>query len=117
MVKITKGKPPKADQSEGGPPARGGRGGAPEANLKALAKSFAPMVELRPVDDLKVNPRNARTHSARQVEQIAASVREFGWITPIVVDEEGVVLAGHGRLQAAQSPWFRRGCRPSRSST
>jgi hypothetical protein len=72
------------------------------ANLKALAKSFAPVVTVRAVDDLKVNPRNARTHNPQQVEQIAASVREFGWITPIVVDEDGVVLAGHGRLQAAR---------------
>jgi ParB-like nuclease domain len=96
MIRITKGKTAgnKVDQpvvGEAGPRA---------TNLKALAKSFAPVVELRAVDDLKVNPRNARTHSTRQVQQVTASVREFGFITPIVVDENGVVLAGHGRLQA-----------------
>jgi DNA modification methylase len=98
MIRITKGKTAgnKVDQpvvGEAGPRA---------TNLKALAKSFAPVVELRAVDDLKVNPRNARTHSTRQVQQVTASVREFGFITPIVVDENGVVLAGHGRLQAAR---------------
>ena len=72
------------------------------ANLKALANSFAPGVETRAVGELKVNPRNARTHGPKQVQQIAASIREFGFIVPIVIDEDGVVLAGHGRLQAAQ---------------
>ena len=100
VIKITKGKPPKADNHEVHQPVVGEA--EPRApNLKALAKSFAPVIELRAVEDLKVNPRNARTHSARQVQQIAASVREFGWVAPIVVDEEGTVLAGHGRLQAA----------------
>jgi DNA modification methylase len=77
-----------------------GEAGPRAANLATLAKSFAPVVEMCAIEDLKVNAHNARTHSARQVQQIAASMREFGWITPIVVDEEGVVLAGHGRLQA-----------------
>jgi ParB-like chromosome segregation protein Spo0J len=102
VVKITKGKPPKADNHTEVHQPVVGEAGPRTANLEALAKSFAPMVTVRAVDDLKANPRNARTHSAQQVEQIAASVREFGWITPIVVDEDGVVLAGHGRLQAAR---------------
>jgi DNA modification methylase len=72
------------------------------ATLDALARSFAPAVETRAVEDLKVNPRNARTHSDRQAQQIAASMREFGFIVPIVVDENGLVLAGHGRLEAAR---------------
>ena len=102
MIKITKGKPPKADDHKEVHQPVVGDAEPRAANLKVLAKSFAPMVTVRAVDDLKANPRNARTHSAQQVEQIAASVREFGWITPIVVDEDGVVLAGHGRLQAAR---------------
>jgi DNA modification methylase len=44
---------------------------------------------------------NPRTHSDRQVEQIAASIREFGWTNPILVDAEGTIIAGHGRLAAA----------------
>jgi DNA modification methylase len=101
MTKLVKGKMPKpANQNEVHQPVAG-EAGPREANLKALAKSFAPMVETRALEDLKVNPRNARMHSPRQVQQVAASVHEFGWITPIVVDEDGVVLAGHARLQAA----------------
>jgi hypothetical protein len=76
VIKITKGKPPKDEVHR---PVVG-EAEPRTANLKALAKSFAPVVTARAVDDLKVNPRNARTHSAQQVEQIAASVREFGWI-------------------------------------
>src|SRR6266851_1893739 len=102
VIKITKGKPPKADNHKKVDQPVVGEAGPRAPNLKALTNSFAPVIELRAVDDLKMNPRNARTHNARQVEQIAASVREFGWITPIVVDEDGVVLAGRGRLQAAR---------------
>lgn len=46
--------------------------------------------------------RNARTHSAEQVAQIARSIQEFGWTNPILVDEAGGIIAGHGRLAAAQ---------------
>lgn len=51
---------------------------------------------------LKRNPRNARTHSANQIRQIADSIREFGFVVPIVVDENRTILAGHGRLDAAK---------------
>ena len=46
---------------------------------------------------------NARTHSAEQVAQIAASILEFGFVAPILVDERGEIIAGHGRLLAAKS--------------
>lgn len=46
--------------------------------------------------------KNARTHSAAQVDQIAASIREWGWTVPILVDEQGTIIAGHGRVLAAQ---------------
>ena len=45
---------------------------------------------------------NARTHSDAQVAQIAASMREFGWTNPILVDGENGIIAGHGRLLAAR---------------
>lgn len=45
---------------------------------------------------------NSRTHSDEQVAQIAASIHEFGWTNPIIVDDEGCIIAGHGRLLAAQ---------------
>jgi ParB-like chromosome segregation protein Spo0J len=49
------------------------------------------------------DPRNARTHPKRQVEQIAASIREFGFANPILVAAEGTIIAGHGRLLAAKA--------------
>jgi ParB-like chromosome segregation protein Spo0J len=44
---------------------------------------------------------NPRTHSDTQVDQIAASIREFGWTNPILVDADGTIISGHGRLAAA----------------
>ena len=102
MIKFPKDKKVKpTDQSEVHQPVVG-EAGPREADPKALVQPFAPMIEPRSIADLKVNHRNARTHSERQVEQIAASVLKFGFIIPIVVNEKGVVLAGHGRLRAAQ---------------
>lgn len=62
----------------------------------------ADRVERRPVDGLVGYARNARLHSEAQIEQIAASVREFGWTVPVLVDEAGVLIAGHGRVLAAR---------------
>lgn len=64
---------------------------------------MALIIEYRQVADLARYERNARTHSPAQVAQIVASIREFGWTNPILVDEAGVVIAGHGRLAAALS--------------
>ena len=58
--------------------------------------------EWLPVSSLRSNPRNARRHSPKQIEQIAASIRQFGFMGVIVIDEKRTVLAGHGRLAAAQ---------------
>ena len=62
----------------------------------------ADKVERRSVDALVPYARNARTHSDEQVAQIAASIREWGWTTPILVDEDGGIIAGHGRVLAAR---------------
>src|SRR5688500_11938461 len=59
-------------------------------------------VEYRPVGALIPYARNARTHSDAQVAQIAASIREFGFTNPILVDGEDGIIAGHGRLMAAR---------------
>jgi DNA modification methylase len=59
-------------------------------------------VEQRKISSLVTNPRNARVHSKRQIQAIAESIRHFGFTTPILVDDEGMILAGHGRLQAAK---------------
>ena len=55
-----------------------------------------------PIADLKPDARNPRTHSKRQIEQIAASIDEFGFVNPILIDERNQIIAGHGRLAAAQ---------------
>ena len=60
-------------------------------------------IRLRRPDELRPDPGNARTHPKTQVAQIAASLREFGFVNPILVDEESVIIAGHGRLLAAKS--------------
>ena len=59
-------------------------------------------VSRRPVDALIPYARNARTHSDAQVAQIAASIKEWGWTTPVLIDESGGIIAGHGRVMAAQ---------------
>jgi DNA modification methylase len=53
-------------------------------------------------DTLKTNPRNARTHSKKQIRQIADSIRAFGFVVPLLIDENGMLVAGHGRLDAAK---------------
>ena len=60
------------------------------------------VVEELPTAALNANPRNARTHSKRQLRQITASIREFGFVNPILVDEADQIIAGHGRLAAAR---------------
>jgi len=59
-------------------------------------------VEHRSLDRLLPYARNARTHSDEQVAQIAASLAEFGFNNPCLVDEQGVLIAGHGRVLAAR---------------
>lgn len=59
-------------------------------------------VENRLVSELIPYARNPRTHSDEQIAQIAASIREFGFMNPILIDDKGNVLAGHGRLAAAR---------------
>ncbi len=54
------------------------------------------------VSELVPHTTNARTHSAKQIAQIARSIETFGWTNPIVIDEDGNVLAGHGRLAASR---------------
>ena len=62
----------------------------------------ADKVERRSVESLIPYARNARTHSEAQVAQIAASIKEWGWTTPVLCDEQGGIIAGHGRVLAAR---------------
>jgi len=65
-------------------------------------KAKAMKVELWPIDKLVAYARNARTITPTAVDKVAASIQEFGWQQPIVVDPDGVVIAGHARLLAAR---------------
>ena len=62
----------------------------------------ADKVEQWSIDKLVPYARNSRTHSDEQINQIAASIKEWGWTTPVLVDENGGIIAGHGRTLAAQ---------------
>jgi DNA modification methylase len=64
--------------------------------LRQLAVTWCPIGTLEPYSN------NARTHSKRQIRQIAESIEAFGWTNPVLVDGEGGIIAGHGRVEAAK---------------
>lgn len=57
----------------------------------------------RLINELKPHDKNPRTHSKRQIEQIAKSMKRFGFVNPVLLDQDGNILAGHGRIEAARS--------------
>lgn len=59
-------------------------------------------IEMRPIVELRAYERNARTHSGKQLKLLAESIKRFGFTAPAIVDETGLILAGHGRVTAAQ---------------
>src|SRR5258707_1493278 len=63
-----------------------------------LASTVEPML----VESLRQHPGNARTHSKKQVRQIADSIRRFGFTNPVLIGEDGEIIAGHGRVEAAK---------------
>jgi hypothetical protein len=71
------------------------------ASLRKNANWPADKIERWPVAKLVPNARNARTHSDDQIAQLAASIQEWGWTIPVLVDEAGGIIAGHGRVMAA----------------
>ena len=74
-----------------------------ESASSAAAIMARPLsVSYRSVESVLPDPRNARTHPKRQIEQIKSSIAAFGFTNPILVDEGGVIIAGHGRLRAAR---------------
>ena len=64
--------------------------------------SDIPLVEWAPIEGLRPNPKNSRQHSKKQIAQIAQSIRQFGFLNPVIVDDANRILAGHGRLEAAR---------------
>ena len=71
-------------------------------------------IERWPTEKLVPYARNARTHSEEQVAQIAASIVEFGFTNPILAGSDGVIVAGHGRLAAAQKSGAELLAKPAR---
>jgi DNA modification methylase len=76
---------------------------APSSRDKVRATAFKhPKIELRNLKTLRAAHRNARTHSAKQINQIAESIKAFGFVNPILVDADDRIVAGHGRADAAR---------------
>ena len=67
-----------------------------------MALEFSANIERWPLERLIPHARNARTHSEEQVAQIAGSIAEFGFVNPVLVGDDGVIVAGHGRILAAR---------------
>ena len=59
-------------------------------------------IELIPVTSLRPYDRNARTHSKKQVRQIASSIERFGFTNPVLISDDGQIIAGHGQVEAAK---------------
>ena len=71
-------------------------------SFSSISAEMANRIELWPIERLKPYERNARTHSAQQVQQVANSIAEFGFTNPILVDGQDGIIAGHARLLAAR---------------
>ena len=67
-----------------------------------MSVNMTQRLEIRKISDLIPYKRNARTHSPAQIDQLRRSLREFGFVTPVLIDSAGNVIAGHGRLEAAK---------------
>ena len=65
------------------------------------------VIEWRLISSLNPRKNNPRTHTKKQISQIADSIRAFGWTNPILIDADNCVMAGHGRLEAAETPRHR----------
>lgn len=91
---------------------KGAKEAAPEPAQEPAPPQLAAMnwpadaVERRPIGQLVPSAQNARLHSEQQVAQLAASMRTWGWTMPVLVDEAGEIIAGHGRILAAQRLGF-----------
>jgi DNA modification methylase len=70
--------------------------------LRNQRRAVAPRIETMPVTALRPNPNNPRKHSPKQVKTLAAIIREIGFVNPVIVDENRMILAGHGRIAAAR---------------
>src|SRR5258708_30658262 len=73
------------------------------AGRSAVPATVQPIaIEPMPVASLRPHPSNARIHSKKQIRQIADSIRQFGFNNPVLIGEDGGIIAGHGRVEAAK---------------
>ena len=69
---------------------------------KPVAPILVDRIEIRPLSELRPDPRNPKNHPAKQIAEIANSIRAFGFLMPMLVDATGMIIVGHGRFAAAQ---------------
>ena len=86
----------------GGTAGRGGVNPAPVADDQTV-RIAAEQLTMVPIDDLIPYANNAKRHSTKQINQIRASLREFGFVTPVLIDFDNNIIAGHGRVEAARA--------------
>lgn len=86
----------------GGAVGKGGVNPAPVSN-NATVRVAAEQLTLVPIDDLVPYANNARVHDKKQIAQLRASLREFGFVTPVLIDFDNNIIAGHGRVEAARA--------------
>ena len=77
-------------------------GSSPDSASRNIAEDGSRRVEVIPVDRLTAYKGNARTHSKKQIEQLATSITKFGFNNPVLINNDGQIVAGHGRVEAAK---------------
>ncbi len=82
-----------------------GKGGVNPASVAddQMVRIAAEQLTMVPIDDLIPYANNAKKHSPKQINQIRASLREFGFVTPVLIDFDNNIIAGHGRVEAARA--------------
>lgn len=90
----------------GGTAGKGGVNPAPVADDQTV-RIAAEQLTMVSIDDLIPYANNAKQHSAKQINQIRASLREFGFVTPVLIDFDNNIIAGHGRVEAARAEGMR----------
>ena len=89
-------------KTPGGAVGKGGVKSAPTVD-DATVRVAAEQLVMVPIDELVPYANNARIHDKKQIAQIRASLREFGFVTPLLIDFDNNIIAGHGRLEAARA--------------
>lgn len=91
-----------AKKSAGGTAGKGGVNAAPTQDDQTVRVAAEQLLTM-PIDELVPYANNARVHSKKQIAQIRTSLREFGFVTPVLIDFDNNIIAGHGRVEAARA--------------